>query len=405
MNSFDTASEAQAFMREVIDVPIASRRVTLSQDLLLRCYPQDLSEHRFTNVYDLSYRAGTLMPTICLTDNLTSVHEFVNQHSNNLASTTAGFFFLADKCSRRPRQQALNLAMSNGKIQSLPVTDREAVLCDDSGITVQKIRAVGLISINESLLSWSGSLTEYDTDCKTFGNGNIVIHHEQNTATGNIRVLSEHSRFTPKIEEADAVDMGFIGMGDGTFIENASSDTGSVDIFAHDVVVRCHKRYLNKAYKSRMQVYTLDEETVGSTLQGALSVGPMLANTDFAQHPVNRDRSLGDRPPFLDIPMARSILYQTDDDTIHIRLFDGRPGSEIFPGVTPNEVISLTQDDNIVWGCFLDPGQTAKMCVRFQGTVEAFGNRHYLKWPKDLNGQYVWVPNVGRPTASLITLQ
>jgi hypothetical protein len=104
--------------------------------------------------------------------------------------------------------------------------------------------------------------------------------------------------------------------------------------------------------------------------------------------------------------MARTVLYETEDGKIHIRLYDGRPGSDVFPGVTPTEVVeAICAEGNVVWGCFLDPGQTAKLCVRTGDNIESLGNRHYLKWPTEPGEKYIWVPEVGRPTASAITIQ
>lgn len=59
----------------------------------------------------------------------------------------------------------------------------------------------------------------------------------------------------------------------------------------------------------------------------------------------------------------------------------------------------------VAWGCFLDPGQTAKLVVRDGNELASCGNMHYLKWPQIPNDKYVWVPNIGRPTASTIALR
>jgi len=155
-----------------------------------------------------------------------------------------------------------------------------------------------------------------------------------------------------------------------------------------------------------MKVRTIDNKAIDGSLQGAVSVGPMLGEADFTNHPINSDKSLGGKPPFLDVPLVRTVLYEKDDGTMHLRLFDGRPGSPIFPGVTPRQAAdAIKGESEIAWGCFLDPGQTAKLIVRTQNDMASYGNTHYLKWPEQPGEKFIWVPKTGRPVASMITLR
>jgi hypothetical protein len=155
-----------------------------------------------------------------------------------------------------------------------------------------------------------------------------------------------------------------------------------------------------------MYIRTLGDRAIDNALQGAISVGPMLDTESFTEHPVNDDKSLGSKPPFLDIPLARTVLYETGGGMVHLRLFDGRPGSPIFPGVTPDQAAqAIKEESDISWGCFLDPGQTAKLVVKGVTDVASYGNTHYLKWPQLPGDKFVWVPKTGRPVASMITLR
>lgn len=381
MTSFETVAEAQEYVRHIIDVPVTEHKEAIAESVQFHAFPYGLADGRFTNVYDISYRKGEAIPAIHVHDRLLSVYDFARSHGGSVVSS-GGFFFLAGVTSGMPRQLSLNLAIANGELLSLPVLDREAVFCNGHMLFARPVRSLGTLSINGCELSWSGSLTDYETDAKVFGNGNAIITHQRNEATGSVRVLDERSRFTPPIEHDDIVDIGFVARGDGTFEGRDASTTGGVDIFAHDVVVRCHQRYLTK--DPEMWVHTIDAVPIDSSMLGALSVGPMLDTPDFNAHSINRDKSLSDKPPFLERPMARTVLYETEDGKIHIRLYDGRPGSDVFPGVTPTEVVeAICAEGNVVWGCFLDPGQTAKLCVRTGDNIESLGNRHYLKWPTE----------------------
>jgi hypothetical protein len=404
MNSFETAAEAQAFVRDRVDTHIPGQRKSIENRLQFQASTVDLGDGRFTNVYDVSYRAGEMSPTIHVHDQLTSVYGLLGTSDAYKAATGGGFFFLADRMSGTPRQLALNLSMTNGIVRSLPVVDRETVILKSHALSAAFVQSLGLLSINGEELSWSGSLTDHETDAKVYGNGNTHITHEQNEATGKMRVLDERSRFTPAMQPGEMVDIGFVARGDGSFAGIHSSREGNLDIFPHDFVLRCPERF--QIADPVLNLRTIDSLALDSGLQGALSVGPMLETADFTEHPVNKDASLGGMPPFVERPLARIALYESEDNMVHLRLFDGRPGSETFTGVTPSEAVKLVEaDGSVVWGCFLDPGQTAKLCVRTPDGTVSLGNTHYLKWATNPGDKYIWTPEVGRPTASAITLQ
>lgn len=403
MHSFDTDITAKEFVRKRVDVPAIERIEDLGAGMVLHTSAQEIDEGTFTNVYGLSCPAEHVVPSIKLHDTLTSVFDHVKVDRGLRVATGGGFFFLADQASAMPRQLGLNLALADGQVHGFPVVDREAVLVSDARLGSGHFPALGLLAINGSELSWSGSLTSHETDAKVFAVGNCIISHVQNDATGSVRVLEESSRCTPTAIADDTVDVGFIKREDGVFVGVTSSREGNLDIFNHDVVVRLHERYIHGGLPE-MQVRTIGEKAIDGSLQGALSVGPMLNDENFARHPINSDPSLGGRPPFLDVPLARTVLYETEDGIIHLRLFDGRPGSAVFPGVTPSQATALIPDkENMVWGCFLDPGQTAKLVVRHGEDIASHGNTHYLKWPKYPGEKFIWVPKAGRPVASMIT--
>lgn len=200
--------------------------------------------------------------------------------------------------------------------------------------------------------------------------------------------------------------IGFTALPDGTFRPVSKSSTGRMDIFRHDVVLRCPADSARSGRPQKMGLLQIGCLTSEDLPDCAVSAGPLLECADFAAHPVNSDPSLGSRPPFADRPMARMALYGGRDGRTHLRLFDGRPGSAVFPGVTPAAARDAIADDpGYRWGCFLDPGQTAKLWVDSgQGTV-GFGNRHYLQWPADPAEAFRWIPDSGRLVASYISLR
>lgn len=405
MHRFSSLGEAQSFVTQEIDNPVSTDTLTIKPGVKLSTASIDMGCGRFTNSYDITFDARDKPLDIIAFDGLTSVNDFLTSPASKQYSVASGggFFFLADRASNSPRQLALNLSISRGDLRSLPVTDRESVISGHDGLEVRVLVALGAMVLNGRPLDWSGSLTDYDTEVKVYGNGNASISHQENPLTGSVRVLDETSRYTPPISHEDYMDVGFIGRGGNDFIGVGGSTTGGVDIFAHDFVVRCPQRYING--NSSLQIDTIGGTALSRLEGGAFSAGPALNIADFSNHPVNHDASLGSRPPFIETFLARTAIYKDEDNLTHIRLFDGRPGSSSFPGVTPNEVAShILSEGGFEWGCFLDPGQTAKLCVNYEDRSASYGNRHYMRWPVAVDPNFLWAPDIGRPVANVMAL-
>jgi hypothetical protein len=403
-HSFETAQEAQVYIRDQVDTPV-DRKEVLNDKLDLRAYAHGLPSGGFTNIYDISYRPD-VASAICVSDELRSVYSHAQENPRNVATVSGGFFFLADQCEKLPRQLALNLAIADGRVRSLPVVDREAVITTNGRLSTSKILAWGELSINGVIRSWAGSKTDHEADCTVYGNGNSVIAHQRHESTGSVRVHETSSRYTPVTEDKDLVDIGFLAQPDGSFMSAGLKGGGGLDIFGYDVVLRGNRAVLPAGKALNMKVRNVGSLVIDRSLQGAFSAGPLLSESNFEQHAINSDSSLGSVGPFLERPLARTALYETDDGVVHVRLFDGRPGSETFPGVTPSEAVAMIREDNFVtWGCFLDPGQTAKLNVRHDEGVTSYGNRHYLKWATKPGERFDWVPELGRPVATMIAIQ
>jgi hypothetical protein len=406
--SFSSPRQAAAFMEMEIDRPVPERVTQLGEGIELRAAARSVDEREFTNVYDVAYEPGAGTARIHISDRPVEPRT-AEQAGGALVTTSAGFFFLADKASGVPRQASLNLAINDGRIASLPVVDREAVMTRDGVLSADHIRAEGEFAINGSSVTWAGSRTGHTAECHVYGNGNAVITHEKDPATGTSRVLDEGSRLTPAIPEEDRgrlMDVGFMAAEDGSFRSVTTSETGEVDIFNHDIVARCPAEHIDPNRENRLDVLRIGSIRGDDLPESAVSVGPSLDTEDFAAHSINRDPSLGSQPPFTERRMARLVLYEDLDNKTHLRLFDGRPGSPDFRGVTPSEARdAIAADTGYRWGCFLDPGQTAKIWVDEHGTPTSYGNRHYLRWPQSDKDNFVWVPGKGRPISSFITIR
>ncbi len=393
-------------MEAEVDRPVARQARQIGAGIELRIFLHTLSNGAFTNVYDVSCEPDAATARIHISARPVDIRA-AEQARSALVTASAGFFVLGDKASALPRQASLHLAITDGRIVSLPVADREAVLSRDGALSAAYIRAEGRLAINGRELTWTGSRTGRSAQCYVYGNGNAVITHQQDPVTGTARVLDEASQLTPAIRPGDQmVDVGFIAAEDGGFRSVAASTSGGMDIFSHDAVVRCPAGAVEPGRASMMDILQVGPLQGRCLPDSAVSAGPSLDVMDFAAHPINDDPSLGSLPPFTDRRMARLVLYQDLQSRTHLRLFDGRPGSRSFPGVAPSEARdAIAADTGFRWGCFLDPGQTARIWLNGPGGLTSYGNRHYLQWPESGTGRFTWVPGTGRPVPSIITIK
>ncbi len=146
-------------------------------------------------------------------------------------------------------------------------------------------------------------------------------------------------RCTPVVTDRDVVDVGYIANEARNFSAQTVSYEGRVDLCEHDFVARMNRNTLKQAGTATID--SIDGTDI-SRLEGAFSAGPMITESDFNGHPINKDMSLGSKPPFVSRRVARIALFLAGDGTTHIRLFDGRPGSLFFEGVTPAEAVDTT---------------------------------------------------------------
>ena len=402
--SFRSLPEALRFMETEIDRPASSRVADLGNGFELHVSSRTFSDGGFTNVYDLSWNPSDATATVHVNSRPVKA---IEQAQGALAITSAAFFVLMDETSGLPAQTSLNFVIDQGRILSLPVIDREALLCRDGTLSTDHISAEGQLVINGTELTWAGSRTGRTAQSYVYGNGNIVIPRRKDPTKGSVRFLDEASRRTPSLSAGDQlVDVGFIATDDGGFRSTAIAAEGGMDIFAYDIVVRCPAQHIDPQGDNRMGITRIGSLSGDALPDFAVTVGPSLNTSDFTAHPINRDLSLGDSPPFVDQRKAQLVLYHDLEGRTHLRLFDGRPGAPLFQGATPTEARdTIAADTGYQWGSFLDGGQTAKMWVIENGTMTSYGNRHYLRWPKHDADDFVWVPDSGRPTPSFITFQ
>ncbi|MDA0565729.1 hypothetical protein LG943_15605 [Streptomonospora sp. S1-112] len=412
--SFSSVEEATAYLGAVLDRPVVSHDSAVADGAVLTQRAHHFPDGGFTNVYDIAWSRDLVSAGI-------RVHEqpaHVSHTDRRAVATTSGSFFaLADRTPVLPRHTSLNLVVRDGRALSLPVADREAVVCRGGDLSVEHVPAAGLLEVNGTVLPWRGSRRGgagagrgggVDTGAGTgagaevYGNGNISI--EVDNARNRSRAVRESSKHTPPTGDPDVVDVGFDAAEGGVFRSSAARAGGGLPLFPHDVVIRC-PRALVRGTGDTLRVLQVGPWPAGRLPDHAVSAGPSLHHPDLAGHPINADPSLGDNPPFAEVRAARMLLHGGADGRIHVTLFDARPGSADLVGATPEEARAyVAARFGFTWGCFLDGGSTARIWTRQDTAVRDYGNRHYLRWPTGTQTDYVWEPAKGRPMANHLLL-
>lgn len=396
---FHTHQEAMAAVAELTDCPVAEYERVLSSGVTICTRSYAHADGEFTNSYDVSYPAAEAAASIDVHDSPRAITDVVCPADKAIVS--GGFFVLADD-GTLARQASLNFAASANGIHSMPVSDKEAVVISEGHIVPRHVRAMGELSLDGRSYRWRGSKTDHTGAMTIFSNGNLAIDHVPGQVTSTRRVVRESSKLTPLCERNYA-DVGFVKDGAREFRACGFARAGGLDITQYDFAVRMKEKQARRA-----DVLTVDvvDDMVTTDIEGGFSAGPLLMECDFAAHPINSDEALGSYPSFTNRRMARLVLYITADETVHFRLFDARPGSQRFTGVTPREARRIiAQEVDGVAGVFLDGGQTAKMYVAGSGLPMTMGNRHYVQWPQGEDEKFVWTPDSGRPIPSMIRVQ
>ncbi|GAA4962460.1 hypothetical protein GCM10023205_27800 [Yinghuangia aomiensis] len=386
---FSSLRDAHEFMKTEVDRPVEPGEITLDNGFKLDMHPHFFDDGTFTNSYDLNWAPEDARAAMRITPRPESM---LVPAPGVSASTSATFFTFLDEASATPRQASLNLIISEGRILGMPVVDRETLYIRDGELAMDHIAASGELSLNGRTLTWAGSRTDRDAQSHVYGNGNIRVTLRRDPQTGSKRCLDETTRFTPVMPATEPrSDVGFMASADGTFTSVAVAPQGGMDIFAHDLVVRCPEGHVNRTGENRLAIKSISSLRAENLPEFAVSCGPSLKTPDFAAHPINQDPSLGTRPVFADLQAIRMVVYGGLDERTHIRLFDGRPGSSTFPGVTPAQTRDIiTADIGFTWGAHVDGGGSARISIVKDGVLRSFGNRQYLKWPRPGQDYFLW---------------
>lgn len=344
--------------------------------------------------------------SIDVKNHLTHIQRALINNDEIICAINGGFFLLIDDLPEcPPREIVFGTIVKEGALISAQSHDRPLLWVDQKGkLHVTEVLSCGLVTIGEITAAWVGCRSAQPTAILTlYGPDSSVVTHVPDSETGKKRVIDHKQSKTPKGH--DVSDLVCLEK-DGKVVVEAVNKAGGTPVTAGNFILQGPSSLLqttSPGCQVELSIANLDIKKIIS----AVTIGPRISHFGSEDdHPINYDRSLGDNPPFNNRRMARAIIYKTNNGKISFELFDGAPKTEFFKGVTPKEVGEILKQDKIdlAWAYFLDPGQSARLAVRHaDGGVEGFGNRHYLRWPKQANQPYMWAGEHGRSVPSLVS--
>jgi len=369
------------------------------------------TEGAHTNRYSITFQENNPGITcgIEIKNNPLHIKRLLVNDPNTLCAINGGFFLLVDETLEKPPTElAFGTIIRNGVVRGIQSHDYPVLWIDkQSKLNVTEVQSQGLIKIRDSKYHWTGvnSDTKDADDVLLFSVDSCTVKHSHDEKTGTRRGIDKEKSFTPI--HTNVTDLVCKVYKDH-FVVIKKNKGGGTFILDGDVVLQSKTSDFNHINVGDKTELTYNNFDIESATQ-AITIGPSIFKFEHeTSHPINYDKSLGDKPPFTERRMARTIIYKTKEDKLVFELFDGAPKTNLFQGASPNEVYKIltTELDNIEWGYFLDPGQSARLVIRHSdNSIQGYGNRHYVRWPKLPNHPFVWSGEHGRPTPSAITLK
>ncbi|MCB9812479.1 phosphodiester glycosidase family protein [Candidatus Nomurabacteria bacterium] len=360
----------------------------------------------FTNRYRVTFSSAEDIEFEINTKNIPShlQRQLINNESV-VCSINGGFFFLTDdKLDNPPKEIVLGTIVRDGVLCGVQSHDRPVLWVDTDGVLqVTEVISEGYVTIGNAMFSWVGNNSgQKNAEVKLFGVDSCVIQHVSDSETGTKRVLNEELSKTPA--KTDIVDI-VCEIREGCLVVSEKREGGGTSFLEGNFLLQGDKEALQNISVGDMVTINYNDLNV-KEIRNAMTVGPSVFHFDAERdHPINHDRSLGDKPSFSDRRMARSVVYKTINDAVTFEVFDGAPKTATFQGVTPEEVADILKQNEVglEWAYFLDPGQSARLAVRHaDGSVEGYGNRHYVRWPSSSNQPYLWAGEHGRAVPSVV---
>lgn len=370
----------------------------------------DLGGGRITNSYELA--VDTSRAAVGVHSGPDGFHLPDLLGDATVAAISGSFSFISDDVDYEPAEFCLDFCARDGMTVSLPTATKPALVVGRDGVRLGELEARGRLRIGEREYGWIGSKDhatatethDHAQDLVVFGAANCRVEYTEAKRTALLRGVDRSVNRTDA-SAADVVDLVVRrepGRA-GRHVVGARYSGGGADLFEGSFVLRGRGDLVAGIRPGDeveiRSVGGLDRAGIDcADIESGFSIGPSVAAAARGDALEGYDASLGLSPFLPGARYARTLISLADDGLLRLRVLDGAPLSRTFQGVSCSETARLVEADGLdpARVYHLDGGQSSKLAFTRAGAPAVFGSMHYLLWPKQDEGAFLWRGTHGR---------
>ncbi|MBR7828491.1 hypothetical protein KDK95_19425, partial [Actinospica sp. MGRD01-02] len=382
----------------------------------------DLGRDRFTNSYELAVDTSRARLNVHSATNGFYLPDLVNGtevrpsgHARDtaetmLAAVTGSFSFISDDADYEPAEFCLDFCARDGMTVSLPTVAKPAFIVGRDGrVQLRELDARGTLRIADRCYGWIGSkapVRPADAGFLTvYGAANCRVEYTEAERVALLRGVNRAQNRTPAATD-EVIDL-VIALTDDTkrHVVTSVHHAGGADLFEGAFVLRGTSDVIGDVRPGdEVEIISIDDLEAAAIASG-FSIGPSAAAAARGEALDGYDESLGLSPFLPGARYARTLIALTDD-VLRLRVFDGAPLAKGFQGVSCSETARILEADgqDAETVHHLDGGQSAKLAFRRGPETAVLGSMHYLLWPKQDAGAFLWRGRHGRLLRSALTI-
>ena len=398
--------ESIAKDQEPFAIRLSPRQLEVAPAVTFSARTIELGHGRFANSYELT--VDTRRAAIGVRSSTSGFHLPDLFDASTIAAVNGSFSFISDDFEYEPAEFCLDFCARDGQIVSLPTVPKPALITGHDGVPqLRELDARGTLRIGSRQHRWIGSklptLPPDDGSLVVFGPANCRVQYTEAPRVGVLRGVDRATNRTPAISK-DVLDLVVVHDGSRHIIK-ALFPGGNADLFEGSFILRGSTDALAEARPGdEVEITTVDG--VNSTeIESGFSIGPTVAAAAQGDALPGYDDSLGLSPFLPGARYARTLISLTDD-VLRLQVLDGAPLTRNFQGVSCSEAAHLVVEDGLdprhVY--HLDGGQSAKLAFHHLDETVVRGSMHYLLWPKQDHGAFLWRGAQGRLLRSALTV-
>jgi len=319
-----------------------------------------------------------------------------------IAAVSGSFSYISDDFDYQPEEFCLDFCARDGSTVSLPTVAKPAFVVGSDGVRLGELDARGTLSIGGREYGWIGSKQRASAadadDLVVFGAANCRVEYMAAKRTALLRRVDRSANRTMP-GTAHVVDL--VVRREPRYgrrhVVSARYPGGGADLFEGSFILRGRADLVD-------EIRVGDEVEIQSVggidcagIESGFSIGPSVAAAGRGDAVDGYDASLGVSPFLPGARYARTLISLTGD-VLRLRVLDGAPLSRRFQGVSCAETARIVTADGLdpTSVFHLDGGQSSKLAFVRDGAPAVFGSMHYLLWPKQDEGEFLWRGTHGR---------